>query len=127
VVRVVTTEPVGDNALTVDYKTADGQLPGEMLNDDEANARNISEDIWESDDALSPENYENFEETVIDQAASGQTIQEREAEIIILERLEEQACMAKRNLLKTQDVTFLDLIGNGKNCHVLKFKNAKFE
>jgi hypothetical protein len=26
VVRIVTTEPVGDNALTVYYKTADGKL-----------------------------------------------------------------------------------------------------
>ena len=31
VVRVVTTEPVGDNALTVYYKTADGQLRERML------------------------------------------------------------------------------------------------
>jgi hypothetical protein len=31
VVRVVTTEPVGDNALTVYYKTADGTLLERML------------------------------------------------------------------------------------------------
>ncbi|MDZ7918904.1 MAG: DEAD/DEAH box helicase [Rhodoferax sp.] len=31
VVRIVTTEPVGDNALTVYYKTADGQLHERML------------------------------------------------------------------------------------------------
>src|SRR4029453_10608572 len=31
VVRVVTTEPVGDNALTVYYKTADGRLLERML------------------------------------------------------------------------------------------------
>src|SRR5215470_6236624 len=31
VVRVVTTEPVGDNALTVYYKTPDGQLLERML------------------------------------------------------------------------------------------------
>jgi SNF2 family DNA or RNA helicase len=49
------------------------------------------EDIWESDDALSPDDYENFEEAVVDQATAAQTIQELEAEIIILESLEEQA------------------------------------
>ena len=31
VVRVVTTEPIGDNALTVYYKTADGKLHERML------------------------------------------------------------------------------------------------
>ncbi|MFN7352668.1 MAG: helicase-related protein [Burkholderiales bacterium] len=49
------------------------------------------EDIWESADALSPDDYENFEEEVVDQATAAQTIQELEAEIIILEGLEEQA------------------------------------
>ena len=49
------------------------------------------EDIWESDDALSPDDYESFEEAVVDQATAAQTIQELEAEIIILEGLEEQA------------------------------------
>ena len=49
------------------------------------------EDIWESADALLPEDYENFEEAVVDQATAAQTIQELEAEIIILEGLEEQA------------------------------------
>ncbi len=52
---------------------------------------NIPEDIWESADALSPDDYENFEEAVVDQATAAQTIQELEAEIIILEDLEEQA------------------------------------
>ncbi|MCT6721572.1 helicase-related protein [Acidovorax sp. K2F] len=49
------------------------------------------DDIWESADALSPDDYENFEEAVVDQATAAQTIQELEAEIIILEALEEQA------------------------------------
>jgi len=49
------------------------------------------EDIWESDDALSPDDYENFEEAVVDQATAAQTIQELEAEILILEGLEERA------------------------------------
>jgi SNF2 family DNA or RNA helicase len=49
------------------------------------------EDIWESADAMTPDDYENFEEAVVDQATAAQTIQELEAEIIILEGLEEQA------------------------------------
>ena len=50
-----------------------------------------AEDIWESADNLNPDEYETFEETVVDQATAAQTIQELEAEIIILEALEEQA------------------------------------
>ncbi|MCX7692847.1 MAG: helicase-related protein [Tepidimonas taiwanensis] len=49
------------------------------------------DDIWESADALSPDDYENFEEALVDQATAAQTIQELEAEILILEALEEQA------------------------------------
>ncbi len=51
----------------------------------------VPDDIWESADALSPDDYENFEEAVVDQATAAQNIQELEAEIIILEDLEEQA------------------------------------
>ncbi len=66
-----------------------GQSLAETLS---PNGFNISpEDIWESDDELSPDDYENFEEAVVDQATAAQTIQELEAEIIILEDLEEQA------------------------------------
>lgn len=49
------------------------------------------DDIWETVDTLSAEDYEVFEEAVVDQATAAQTIQELEAEIIILEALEEQA------------------------------------
>ncbi|MBU2763748.1 helicase-related protein [Acidithiobacillus caldus] len=49
------------------------------------------EDIWESADAFSPDDYEDFEEAVVDQATAARTIQELEAEIFILEGLEEQA------------------------------------
>ena len=42
-------------------------------------------------DSLSADDYENFEEEVVDQATAAQTIQELEAEIIILEGLEDQA------------------------------------
>lgn len=55
------------------------------------NVTGAPEDIWESDDALSPDDYEDFEEAVVDQATAAQTIQELEAEIIILDALEEQA------------------------------------
>ncbi len=66
-----------------------GQSLAETLNTNVFN--NIPDDIWESDDALSPDDYENFEQAVVDQATAAQTIQELEAEIVILEGLEEQA------------------------------------
>lgn len=50
-----------------------------------------AEDIWEADDSMPSGDYETFEEEVVDQATAAQTIQELEAEIIILEDLEEQA------------------------------------
>lgn len=49
------------------------------------------EDAWEADDALPPDDYEAFEEAVVDQATAAQTVQELEAEILILADLEEQA------------------------------------
>ena len=49
------------------------------------------EDVWESAEALTPEDYEAFEETVVDQATAAQTIVELEAEIFSLQALEEQA------------------------------------
>ncbi|HCF05834.1 MAG TPA: RNA helicase [Desulfomicrobiaceae bacterium] len=51
----------------------------------------LPDDLWEAADALLPEDYEDFEEAVVDQATAAQTIQELEAEILILEALEEQA------------------------------------
>jgi superfamily II DNA or RNA helicase len=63
-----------------------GQTLAETLN-----VNGAPEDIWESADAMSPDDYENFEEAVVDQATAAQTIQELEAEIIILDALEEQA------------------------------------
>lgn len=64
-----------------------GQSLAETLN----GKNGMPDDVWEAADALSPEDYENFEEAVVDQATAAQTIQELEAEIIILEGLEEQA------------------------------------
>lgn len=49
------------------------------------------EDVWESADALTPEDYEGFEESVVDQATAARTIVELEAEIVSLQALEEQA------------------------------------
>lgn len=49
------------------------------------------EDVWESADALTSEDYEEFEEAVVDQATAAQTIVELEAEIFSLQALEEQA------------------------------------
>jgi len=63
-----------------------GQMLAETIN-----LNGAPEDIWESADAMSPDDYENFEEAVVDQATAAQTIQELEAEIIILDALEEQA------------------------------------
>lgn len=49
------------------------------------------EDVWEAADALTSEDYEEFEEAVVDQATAAQTIVELEAEIFSLQALEEQA------------------------------------
>ncbi|NRT58390.1 helicase-related protein [Sphaerotilus uruguayifluvii] len=49
------------------------------------------EDIWESADALTPEDYEAFEESVVDQATAARTLVELQAEIVSLQSLEEQA------------------------------------
>ncbi|OYT73953.1 MAG: RNA helicase, partial [Chloracidobacterium sp. CP2_5A] len=64
-----------------------GQSLAETLNGNNG----LPDDIWEAADALSPEDYENFEEAVVDQASAAQTIREMEAEILTLEALEEQA------------------------------------
>jgi superfamily II DNA or RNA helicase len=63
-----------------------GQILAETLK-----FNDVPEDIWESADELPSDAYESFEETVVDQATAAQTIQELEAEILILEHLEEQA------------------------------------
>lgn len=67
-----------------------GQTRGQSLAET-LNVNGAPEDIWESAEALSPDDYENFEEAVVDQATAAQTIQELEAEIISLDALEEQA------------------------------------
>lgn len=47
--------------------------------------------IWDSEDDMAPEDYENFEEEVVDQATAAQTIAELEAEVFTLEHLEKKA------------------------------------
>jgi superfamily II DNA or RNA helicase len=49
------------------------------------------EDIWDSAEEMNPDDYEQFEEEVVDQATAAQTIAELEAEIFTLGHLEEQA------------------------------------
>lgn len=66
-----------------------GQLLAETLGG--PSITGAPEDIWESAEALLPEDYEVFEEAVVDQATAAQTIQELEAEIHSLQGLEEQA------------------------------------
>ncbi len=67
------------------------ELSGSQSLAETFNLHGAPEDIWESAEALSPDDYESFEETVVDQATAAQTLQELEAEIIILTDLEEQA------------------------------------
>ncbi len=57
----------------------------------ETYATKASEDIWDSADDMAPEDYEEFEEEVVDQATAAQTIAELEAEVFTLGHLEEQA------------------------------------
>jgi superfamily II DNA or RNA helicase len=64
---------------------------GQSLAETRFGNEGLPDDPWEAVDALSPEDYENFEEAVVDQATAAQTLQELEAEIVILEGLEEQA------------------------------------
>lgn len=49
------------------------------------------ENVWDSEDDLPMEDYEEFEEELVDQATAAQTIQELEAEIVTLTELEAQA------------------------------------
>lgn len=64
-----------------------GQALAETLN----GSNGLPEDIWDSADDLPSQDYEALEERLVDQATASQTIPELEAEIIILEGLEEQA------------------------------------
>ena len=63
---------------------------GEVLADS-VFTNGAGDDIWDAPDNLTPEDYEEFEESVVDQATAARTIVELQAEIVILEGLEEQA------------------------------------
>lgn len=52
---------------------------------------NDAGDVWESDEELSSGEYEDLEETVVDEASAAQTIKELEEEISILDTLVVQA------------------------------------
>jgi ERCC4-related helicase len=80
-------------------------------------ANGVPDDIWESADALSPDDYENFEEAVVDQATAAQTIQELEAEIIILEGLEEQARKSSTPARTASGTSFRKLLQNTPEMH----------
>ena len=54
-------------------------------------SESIMDDPWDADEELTSEEYEQFEEEVVDRATASATIQELESEIHILEGLEEQA------------------------------------
>jgi hypothetical protein len=47
--------------------------------DQDLNVNGALDDSWESADQLPPEDYENFEEAVVDQATAAQTLAELEA------------------------------------------------
>ncbi|MGF6844158.1 superfamily II DNA or RNA helicase [Paraburkholderia youngii] len=68
-----------------------GQKLAETIDYSSSAVGKSGDDIWESSDSMSADDYENFEEDLVDQATAAQTVQELEAEIIILEALEEQA------------------------------------
>ena len=54
-------------------------------------------DAWDADEEMAADEYEEYEEEVVDQATASQTIHELEAEIRILEGLEEQARQVVRS------------------------------
>ena len=56
-----------------------------------------TEDLWEAADELPPEEYEDLEEEIVDQATAAQTVQELEAEILVLDRLEQQALQLRNS------------------------------
>ena len=64
---------------------------GGRISASEIFADDVAENIWDTEDDLTPEDYENFEEEVVDQATAAQTIAELEAEVFTLEQLERQA------------------------------------
>lgn len=58
---------------------------------DAVNSGRAPEDVWDSPDEMASDEYEDFEETVVDQSTAAQTLKELEAETHILEHLVDQA------------------------------------
>lgn len=48
-------------------------------------------DLWEADEQMAAEEFEELEEQLVDSATASQTVKELEAELLVLTRLEEQA------------------------------------
>jgi superfamily II DNA or RNA helicase len=55
------------------------------------------EELWEAANELPPEEYEDLEEEIVDQATAAQTVQELEAEILVLDSLEQQALQLRNS------------------------------
>jgi superfamily II DNA or RNA helicase len=71
---------------------ARGRAIAETLFDVRANG-----DAWDADEEMAADEYEDYEERIVDQATASQTIHELEAEIQILNGLEEQARQVVRS------------------------------
>jgi superfamily II DNA or RNA helicase len=77
------------------------------LEDERRNARASSmlqdlgprsaDDLWDADEQLPSEEYEGLEEQVVDLATASQTVQELEAEIVVLDQLEKQALQLRNS------------------------------
>lgn len=63
---------------------------GGMLQRQEEAAR-VPDDLWDAEDQLQSEEFEALEEQLVDAASAAQTIQELEAELVVLAELEKQA------------------------------------
>lgn len=50
-----------------------------------------ADDVWDADEEMAADEYEEYEEKIVDQATASRTIRELEDEIRILKGLEEQA------------------------------------
>ncbi len=63
---------------------------GGMLQRQEESTR-VPDDLWDAEDQLQSEEFEALEEQLVDAASAAQTIQELEAELVVLAELEKQA------------------------------------
>lgn len=89
--RIKLARRVEEEKLRARGQAAAGKLAETIPTNGTGGRQGSPEDVWESADALTPEDYEEFEEAVVDQATAAQTIVELEAEIFSLQALEEQA------------------------------------